>query len=385
MFTLDIRTLSLTTMLFSLIFFIGLLVFTFSNKRFKGLQYFAYANLSLFLGFLFISLRDLVPQFLSIVIANFLLAFAFFLYYYGSVSFLKQRFMFRWLHFSGLFLLILSLAYFTYIDVNVNNRILIINSFLFIESIGIAVFFIKQSSYQFRVPKLSVAYGFIIYGLYSLIRVIWTLGESRIDDFLQDGIIYGLVFIFILVLIVNTAFSVIWIANSILNYDLETQAKIDPLTKVLNRRAFVDELTKEIARSKRESLTFSLIMADIDHFKNINDENGHLAGDSVLITFTRMVVENLRISDILSRFGGEEFIIILPNTNKKYAFETAERIRKIVEMGRHPFNGKNIAYTVSLGVASFDLESQNKEELLENVDEALYKAKTNGRNRVEST
>jgi len=383
MFTLDIRTLSLVTMLFSMIFFIGLYVFARYNPRFTGFKNFAYANLSLFTGFLLIALRDFIPQALSVIVANLFIAFAFFLYYYGSVCFLRQSFRVLWLHITALILITLAFIYFTYIDSNVNIRIIIINFYLFLESIGLFFFFARESMKQFRVQKISASSGFLIFAIYSIFRIIWTFEQDPILNFLESGIVQGMVFIVIQILIINSAFAFIWIANSILNEELKTQARLDPLTKVLNRRAFADELEKEIARSKRESLTFSLIMADIDHFKSINDDHGHLAGDSVLISFTNMVTQNLRINDILSRFGGEEFMMILPNTNKKYAGETAERIRKIVELSSHPFNGKNINYTVSLGVTSFDLDAQNKDELLEKVDVALYQSKTNGRNRVE--
>ena len=383
MFSLDIRTLSFITMLFCFIFFVGLLVFAKFNKRFQGLTIFAYANFLLFLGFLFLSLRDLVPDVISIVFANFLISFSFFLYFYGSSIFLRAYIRFLWIHIFGLILVLGGMVYFSFFQINANWRIIIVNTFLFSESLLIAIFYIRQSNLQFKTQKLSVAWGFLIYASYSLFRIIWTVNEIRIDTFLQAGIVHGLNFVFIQILIINTAFSLMWIANSILNNDLETQARLDPLTKMLNRRAFNDELNKELARSRRESITFSLIMADIDHFKDVNDNFGHLAGDSILISFTKIVTENLRINDIFARYGGEEFLILLPNTEKKYAAETAERIRKIVEMSNHPFNGKDISYTVSLGVTAFDIDAQNRDELLEKVDNALYEAKTGGRNRVE--
>jgi len=276
------------------------------------------------------------------------------------------------------------MVYFTFFQVDVNGRIIVTNAFIFMESLLIAIFYIKQSSIQFKVQKLSVSWGFLVFAIYSLFRIIWAVYEIRIDNFLQAGIIHGLIYIFIQILIINTAFSLIWIANSILNNDLETQARLDPLTKMLNRRAFNDELNKELARSRRESITFSLIMADIDHFKEVNDNFGHLAGDSILISFTKIVTENLRINDVFARYGGEEFLILLPNTEKRYAAETAERIRNVVENNNHPFNGRDINYTVSLGVTAFDIDAQNKDELLEKVDVALYEAKTKGRNRVET-
>lgn len=383
MLILDIRTLSLMTMLFSFIFFIGLKTLARHNTRFSSLKIFAYASLFLFAGFLLQGLRGIIPEPISIILSNFINALAFFLFYYGSTAFLKTYVRMLWLHCTLLAVLLASLLYFTIFKTDINMRIISINTFLFFESLVVAVLFIKQSSEQFRIQKLSVSWGFLLYAAYSLFTIIWTVREPPIDDFLNGGLVYEMGFLFVQLLIINTAFSLVWIANSILNYDLETQASLDHLTKVLNRRAFTGELEKEIARSKRESICFSLIMCDIDYFKQINDNFGHLAGDSVLISFSGIVVGNLRINDVFARFGGEEFMIILPHTEKKYAVETAERIRKVIEMNHHPFNGKDISYTVSFGVSSFDMDAQNKDELLENVDVALYEAKSKGRNRVE--
>ncbi|MBI9098802.1 MAG: GGDEF domain-containing protein [Spirochaetaceae bacterium] len=374
---------SLITMLFCFIFFLGLLIYANYNKRFSGLKSISYGNLSLFLGFLFLGLRGIVPDFLSIILANFLIACAFFLFNYGTSLFLRIYFRFLWLNILGLVGVFISFLYFTYSHPQVNMRIIIINTFLLIESLLVSVSFLRQSSKQYKSQNLFGFWGFFLYFFFCLFRIIQTIGEGSISNFLEAGFIHGLAFIFMQLLIINTTFSVVWIANSVLNHDLETQANLDPLTKILNRRAFLDELNKELARSRRDQLTFSLIMADIDFFKSVNDNYGHLAGDSVLISFTRTVTENLRLNDVFSRYGGEEFMILLPNTNKKNAFETAERIRKIVEMNKHPFNGKIINFTVSFGVTSYDIDAQNKGELLENVDLALYEAKNNGRNRVE--
>ncbi len=380
---LDIQTLSLTTMLFSFLFFIGLYTFARYNDRFTSIKVFAIADLLLFTGFLLLGFVDMIPSFFSVIVSRFLIAMAFFLFYYGSTAFLKTYIRYLWLHCTLMVALFASLVYFTLFDPDLKIRIIIMSSFLLFESLVVALLFIRHSSIQFRTQKLSVSWGFLLYGAYCLFRIIWTGSESPIDEILNVGFVHGLGYVFILVLIINTAFSLIWIINSILNYDLETQASLDHLTKILNRRAFIDELDKEIARSKRESISFSLIMCDIDYFKRINDNYGHLAGNSVLISFSGIVVENLRINDVFSRYGGEAFMMLLPHTEKKYAVETAERIRKVIEASNHPFNGKDINYTVSFGVSSFDMDAQNKEELLENVDIALYEAKSKGRNRVE--
>ena len=157
----------------------------------------------------------------------------------------------------------------------------------------------------------------------------------------------------------------------------------DSLTGLLNRRRGILKLGEQLDMAKRYDQPFSCAMVDIDYFKYVNDVYGHLVGDNVLRQIATILSQSVRKVDHVYRVGGEEFLILLPNTEKKSAWETAERIRKIVEQSRHPFNGENISYTVSFGVSSFDIDAQNVEELLENADIALYEAKSKGRNRVE--
>lgn len=160
---------------------------------------------------------------------------------------------------------------------------------------------------------------------------------------------------------------------------LEHLAVTDALTNAYNRTKFDDVIKSEIGRVKRYSHPLSLIMFDIDHFKRINDTHGHIYGDYVLKTLTNIVKENMRETDYLIRWGGEEFIILSPNTDLNNAKVLSERIRKAVE--EYSFE-KNQKVTVSFGVTQFrqyDIE----DTFVKRADDALYKAKEAGRNRVE--
>lgn len=172
--------------------------------------------------------------------------------------------------------------------------------------------------------------------------------------------------------------------NAELYQRLENLAIVDELTGVYNRRYFEDSLDREIKRALRYSHPLSLLMADIDFFKIYNDRNGHLAGDKVLQQVARVFKLNLRETDIISRYGGEEFTIILTETPKKEALTKAEEIRGKVE--KEIFPGERSqpqgSLTLSIGVASFPEDAKNKEELVKKADQALYKAKQEGRNRV---
>ena len=168
---------------------------------------------------------------------------------------------------------------------------------------------------------------------------------------------------------------------------LGTAANTDKLTKLNNRNLLSARLTRELKLSQNNKNPLSLIMFDIDHFKKVNDTYGHLAGDMVLKEIAELTQKSARGRDFLFRFGGEEFLIIAPNTDEKGSYALAERLR--LEVSRHSFNigNERIKITISLGIATSRVlsgaETVEEKLLLNQADQALYQAKNNGRNRVE--
>jgi len=161
---------------------------------------------------------------------------------------------------------------------------------------------------------------------------------------------------------------------------LEKQAHTDPLTGLANRRHFMEVAEAELARSRRYDTPLSMLMIDIDHFKEVNDAYGHRAGDRVLQQLARTCQEILREVDVAGRVGGEEFAILLPETEVEGAFEVAERLRTAVAAAEVPREeGLPIRITVSVGVAAID-GSTNLDTLMSQADDALYDAKHCGRN-----
>jgi diguanylate cyclase (GGDEF)-like protein len=176
----------------------------------------------------------------------------------------------------------------------------------------------------------------------------------------------------------------ILLANERLRVELEFMATRDPMTGALNRRAFFNLAGIEWARITRSRRPLAVIASDIDFFKKINDTHGHHVGDLVIKDFAQRASKTLRLPDVVSRFGGEEFVILLPETAMAEAVKVAERIRREIEIQRT----RNLPqYTVSLGVAAVHGETgkaRDIEALLAEADKALYRAKENGRNRVET-
>jgi two-component system cell cycle response regulator len=165
-------------------------------------------------------------------------------------------------------------------------------------------------------------------------------------------------------------------------YDSATR---DGLTRIYNKRYFQDRLREEFAFADRHKLPLALVLFDIDHFKRVNDELGHPAGDQVLQALAGKVAEAIRTDDILCRFGGEEFAVIMRETAEDKAFIFAERVRRLV-VG-HPFTWRQqrIPVTISLGVAVLENRNHaNPDDLVGAADRFLYRAKQGGRNRVEA-
>ena len=168
-----------------------------------------------------------------------------------------------------------------------------------------------------------------------------------------------------------------------LELELERQAHIDYLTGVSNRGHFVDQADLELSRAVRYGKSLSLLMLDIDFFKQVNDTHGHKAGDSVLVKLAEVCRKTMRDVDIIGRLGGEEFAILLPETGIHEATEAAERLRVALESTKVPLeDGLPLNFTVSVGVATQQSKDDNIDVLLNLADKALYEAKRTGRNKV---
>jgi len=165
--------------------------------------------------------------------------------------------------------------------------------------------------------------------------------------------------------------------------DLFELATIDPLTKALNRRAFMRFSERELARFKRDNSHLSALMLDIDHFKQVNDVHGHAAGDKVLSKMVSIASSVLRQEDLIGRLGGEEFAIVLVDSNAEAAARVADRIRLAIKQVKFPSETGPFNVSVSIGVSEPFYNEASINDALERADAALYRAKRNGRDRVE--
>ena len=274
--------------------------------------------------------------------------------------------------------------YFTLFNENTNIRIIIISFFISLQFIYIA-FHLKKNREEINHQFVLILHiTFLLSGLFFIFRALWTLSDNNIDNYMQAGIIHGLATIVFQLIIIITGFFVSWSASEQLAKDLELQATIDHLTQTFNRRALEGLAKKEIAQAKREDSNLVVIIMDIDDFKAVNDEYGHVAGDQVLTEFSQRLKDNLREYDSIARYGGEEFLLLLPNTEADIAMVVAEKLRKAIAAPVFLI-GENVhvAITASFGIAFNKGANIEWRQLLLQSDQALYLAKYQGKNQVQ--
>lgn len=187
---------------------------------------------------------------------------------------------------------------------------------------------------------------------------------------------------------IGLGFTFFWRTTSRLGHELEHMASTDPLTRVFNRRVFLNWCENEQGRSLRLHTPFSVMMLDFDHFKSVNDTYGHHVGDEVLCAAVERIQDSIRGIDVLCRWGGEEFAILLPNASEEAMLIVAERVRRNIQLIRsaHPRLAEDafdeLQLSASLGTATFAGDNDTYQLMLQRADAALYEAKHAGRNRV---
>ncbi|MFC3094291.1 sensor domain-containing diguanylate cyclase [Alteromonas sediminis] len=167
-----------------------------------------------------------------------------------------------------------------------------------------------------------------------------------------------------------------------LNKRLEVMSRIDGLTGLYNRRYWQERFDKEYKLARRRERSVTVVMLDIDHFKKVNDTYGHQAGDKVIQSLADVVKKSIRETDLAGRYGGEEFVIVLSDSNAEGAYLVAERIREVAKQQRVEHDGNHISYTVSIGLSEHSIACPSAMAWLEMADQALYKAKESGRDQT---
>jgi len=347
-------------------------------KSIRGLTDWSLAALVMGLSLPLLIARGHLPDLVSVVLATLMILAGFMLMNAGIRKFSGTQ---ARINRALLFLFVLAyvslFVWFTYVQPSVAMRVATLNLFTLVVIFDLLRIALKQlprtAGRNILVFSLTILIGARVVRLGSLMFGI----DQPTGVF--DASVSQLVYLAIpTIMIPLGTISFVLLASEKLRRDLEFTSRYDDLTQCLNKRAAMEALQREIARARRHGNKLSIMLIDLDNFKNINDTHGHLEGDKVLVDFSRKAKTSLRETDQLTRFGGDEFMAVLPDTGVEQASLVAERLH---EAGRE---GQPIAWSVSIGMSEWLDQDDSVAALLTRADKALYKSKAFGRNQTQS-
>jgi diguanylate cyclase (GGDEF)-like protein len=359
-----------------------------TRRTYPGFALWTAGNAAYAVGFLAIALRGTIPDLLSILLANVFILGAAELYLEGIRRF-RGLSSFMVLNEFFMILLIAGVVYFTVWHDHVGMRVI-----LFSGCAG--VIFGLGALVLLRNPPPDQRFSFRLTGglfaLFSLLlftRVLHTVFISGPHDLLALSFFQTIMLMAALLMGIAWTFGFVMLNSERLEVDLKNaQVKLqrlattDFLTGIANSRSFFETGGREIQRARRYGHPLAVLMFDLDHFKRINDTYGHAAGDRVLLAVTATCRDILRDIDVFGRIGGEEFAMLLPETDLAGGMATAERLRTAIAETSVDAGGVALQVTISIGVAVLLPEDIRVEEPLKRADDAMYEAKRSGRNRV---
>ncbi len=382
MFELDLLTVLISISIINLLGMIVIfLLWRQYRQRFNGIGFWL-VNFSLqFFALVLLSFRNLIPDLFSVLISNTMIITGLIFLLFGFGKFLSTRVNHN-LNYAILILYVILHAYFSLVNPDLTLRKIVFSMATILIFTQCLELLVRR---EIRVQQInSIGVGLICAGLVisSLARVIIAMILPPDQLFLASNVYDTAVLLVYQFLHIALTFSLTLMITRRLSNQLEDMAMKDGLTGLINRRYFFIRGLEEVKRTLRYKNPLSVIMLDIDHFKRINDTFGHEAGDKTLVCIASILTRNVREVDLAARLGGEEFAILVPNTNAADALVLAERLRHEIETTSCSSLAGKANVTASIGVASLTQEMTDLDALLRDADTAMYQAKGRGRNRV---
>ncbi|WP_213807520.1 GGDEF domain-containing protein [Granulicella sp. dw_53] len=381
----DIRTLLACQLLLALVFSLVFLAMKLAYRKLHGMGSLSCAFLLGVPGIVLVTFRGSVPYFVSVVVGNGLILFGFLLMYRCVLRFQENRHPEArqpsrkfWGAAATVFCAMLSMTWFTVVHDSIVPRIVTVSISTGILFSLVSVELFRQAAG--RVAMHLFALSMIGRALGCLYRVIFTLIKGAPSDFMQSNSVQAISMSMAVLSVSLLGIFFLIMVSGELTFAVQHLASHDPLTGALNRHGIESILTAELDRARRNKHPLSAVLIDLDRFKSINDTGGHAAGDAALRTVAHGISSSLRSYDLLGRYGGDEFLLLLPETSALHAVEVAERIRTLLTVST-AFLEPALRPTVSMGVAE-TLSGDTVETLLARADAALYDAKHAGRNCV---
>ena len=384
---LDGRTIGIFSAMTPLVLGLIMLIYLRERKVYGGFKHWIIANFGISIGYTFVSLHGILPDFFSNFIGDCLIVYCLILIYEGIEQFYGRDPVSRFNYLVLAFYIVL-LFYFAFFHLNNQARTALssLTSCLLILHTGTRFFHVS-------IPELerssrSAGYVFFITALFPWMRVISSFFATGSLAYFSYVLTSWFAVVFI-VSIVMWTFHFFFLNSARLELDLEiTRAQLDlisrkdPLTNLYNRRHFDEQAEIELQRAKRSGHDVTFLLVDIDEFKAINDTYGHDTGDFALLLFAEVLRDELRPFDLSARYGGDEFMIMLMDTNETQARSIAERIRKRVMDTSFETDLNSFRVTLSIGIAPVYATDRDLRGILKRGDGALYEAKQHGRNCV---
>ena len=387
--TLDMRTIVLSHTLINFVLaFLLLFSWVQSNRRNRALLTWTLSYAFITAGDILMTLRGFLPDIVSIILANTLVFTGFFFLTLGISVFLDRKSPLV----TGILavsMAVISYCLFTFIFPSLRYRIITFSLVAVFFTLYNMILFLRYSPKELKMTSRLAAGINAGFTAINIARIVLTIIFQPGGDWMSSGSIESSFILVNTVLFTGFAFILFQLVNTKLQSaledtarDLEYFATKDPLTGVFNRRKFTEMAEREFVRFKRYKQVCTLIVVDIDNLKPVNDTQGHLAGDQVLLRFSSIVRRNLRESDFFGRFGGDEFYLLLIETGKTDAAKIMERIRD--ECGKESIAYKDVTlnFTISGGIAEFREEDLTLDDPFAAADKALYTAKESGKNRI---
>jgi len=379
MFNLDVRSVILVAGALSLLM---AMVLFFLRRSFppsiRGLGEWAAGPAVIFVATLLFGARGVIPDLFSVLLANLLLLGGAAMLYFGSQRFFGLPPSIRlW----GVLILLalLVLAWFALVRPHYGVRVAIVGAMMTLLSLLHARLILQRGTRD--IGSYVAGGALLLLALSQAMRCVSAFDLAAGDRILDNTLPMQTAFVTINAFtILMTTIGMVLMATDKLRSELEHLATHDSLTGILNRRAMIEACTLELARCRRNHHVMALLVIDLDHFKAINDTHGHQMGDRVLIDFVARVAPLLRQPDRLGRFGGEEFVVLLPETSLDEARIVAERIRSRIAAEAAGLPN----CTASIGVTISRVDDADLDDIIARADTALYQAKNGGRNRVEA-
>jgi diguanylate cyclase (GGDEF)-like protein len=359
-----------------------------TRKTYPGFGLWTAGTTAYALGFLFISLRNIIPDIFSVVLAGVFILSAALCFWEGT-----RRFRGKEVRKTPLVLLVVGYtlfqSYFTFVNNDVGVRIIIYSLLVAAIYGAIAWELFRKVPHALRFSSWFTGSLFVLYSIFMVFRGILTELLPPLHDLLEPNVLQAMTFLLAIFFGIAWTFGFVMLNSERLEADLrgaqdklQKMATTDFLTGIANVRLFSEAGEREVHRAHRYKRPLVLLMIDLDHFKKVNDKYGHAIGDEILVAFAGICKKCLRKTDIFGRLGGEEFAIILPETDINGGSKFAERLRAIIEKSRIKVEGKTFHITVSIGVTGLLPDDKQLETALKRADDTMYEAKRKGRNQV---